>query len=62
MIVSDKIADHFNDRVLWLGLTYSAHPVACAAGLEVLKIYEDEGLIDNAAADGALYRPAGGTI
>ena len=52
LIVTDKIADHFNDKVLWLGLTYSAHPVACAAGLEVLKIYEDENLIDNAAAMG----------
>ncbi len=52
LIVTDKIADHFNDRVLWLGLTYSAHPVACAAAVEVLKIYEDEDLIENAAAMG----------
>src|ERR1700761_2888472 len=52
LIVTDKIADHFNDRVLWLGLTYSAHPVACAAGVEVLKIYEDEHLIENCAAMG----------
>ena len=35
LIVTDKIADHFNDRTLMLGLTYSAHPVACAAGVEV---------------------------
>jgi taurine---2-oxoglutarate transaminase len=52
LIVTRTIAEHFNDRVLWLGLTYSAHPVACAAGLEVMKIYEDEGLIANAAAMG----------
>ncbi|MBS1564086.1 MAG: aminotransferase class III-fold pyridoxal phosphate-dependent enzyme [Bacteroidetes bacterium] len=52
LIVTDKIAEHFNDRVLWLGLTYSAHPVACAAGVEVLKIYEDEHLIENARAMG----------
>jgi len=48
LIVTDTIADYFNDRVLWLGLTYSAHPVTCAAGVEVLKIYEDEHLIENA--------------
>src|SRR5476651_2154750 len=53
LIVSDKIAAHYDDKVLMLGLTYSAHPVTCAAGVEVLKIYEDENLIENAAAMGA---------
>jgi len=48
LIVSDGIAAHFDDKVLWLGLTYSAHPVSCAAALEVLKIYEDEDLLANA--------------
>ena len=52
LIVSDKIAAHYDDNVLWLGLTYSAHPVSLAASLEVLKIYEDENLIENAAAMG----------
>jgi len=49
LIVSDQIAAHFDERTLWLGLTYSAHPVCCAAGVEVLKIYEDEHLLENAA-------------
>ena len=53
LILNDKIAKHFDDHVLWLGLTYSAHPVCCAAAVEVLQIYEDEGLIENAAAMGA---------
>ena len=52
LIIFDKIAEQYNDNVLYLGLTYSAHPVSCAAGLEVLKIYEDEDLISNAAAMG----------
>jgi len=52
LIVNDKIASHFDNEILWLGLTYSAHPVCCAAGIEVLKIYEDENLIENAAAMG----------
>jgi len=47
LIVSDKIAAYYDDKPLMLGLTYSAHPVACAAGVEVLKIYEDENLIEN---------------
>ena len=50
--VSNKIASKFDDTMLALGLTYSAHPVACAAALETLKIYEDECLIENAAAMG----------
>lgn len=53
LMVSGKIASYFDDKVLWLGLTYSAHPVCCAAGAEVLQIYEDEHLIENAAVMGA---------
>lgn len=52
LIVSDKIAERYNDNMLWLGLTYSAHPVSCAAALEVLKIYEEDNLINNAAVMG----------
>lgn len=52
LIVSDKIAERYDDNVLWLGLTYSAHPVSLAASLEVLKIYEDENMIGNAAVMG----------
>ena len=52
LMVSDKIASKYDDAVLPLGLTYSAHPVSCAAALETLKIYEDEKLIENAAAMG----------
>jgi taurine--2-oxoglutarate transaminase len=52
LIVSEKIASHFDDRVLWLGLTYSAHPVSLAAALEVLKIYEDDNLFENAVKMG----------
>ena len=52
LMVSDKIATKFDDTVLALGLTYSAHPVSCAAALETLKIYEDDHLIENAAAMG----------
>src|SRR4029079_2358790 len=52
LMVSDKITSGFDDTTLPLGLTYSAHPVCCAAALEVLKIYEDEGLFENAVAIG----------
>ena len=48
LMVSDKIAAKYDDSMLPLGLTYSAHPVCCAAALEMLKIYEDDNLIANA--------------
>jgi taurine--2-oxoglutarate transaminase len=48
LMVSEKIASKYDDQVLPLGLTYSAHPVSCAAALETLKIYEDDDLISNA--------------
>jgi taurine--2-oxoglutarate transaminase len=51
-MVSDKIAAKYDDQVLPLGLTYSAHPVSIAAALETLQIYEDDHLIENAAEMG----------
>ena len=50
LMVSDKIAAKYDDTVLSLGLTYSAHPVSCAAALETIKIYEDDRLIENCVA------------
>lgn len=52
LIVSDTIERHFDDHVLWLGLTYSAHPVGCAAALETLQVYETDDLITNAHSMG----------
>ena len=52
LMVSDKIAANYDDTMLALGLTYSAHPVCCAAAIEMLKIYEDENLIEGARATG----------
>ncbi len=47
VIVSDTIAHHFDDKALPLGLTYSAHPLSCAAAIAVIDIYESDGLFDN---------------
>jgi taurine---2-oxoglutarate transaminase len=52
LMVSEKIASKFDDVYLSIGLTYSAHPVCCAAALEVLKIYEEDDLIANCLAMG----------
>lgn len=49
VIVHERVARHFDERVLACGLTYYAHPTGCAAALETLKVYEDEGMYANAA-------------
>jgi taurine--2-oxoglutarate transaminase len=52
VIVTASIANYFEDKMLWCGLTYSGHPLACAAGVATLEVYEEDGLIDNAAKVG----------
>lgn len=47
-VVTNTIAKAFDDKGLAIGLTYSAHAVSCAAGLENLKIMEEENMVANA--------------
>ncbi|MCF6466164.1 aspartate aminotransferase family protein [Clostridium sp. Cult2] len=47
VIVSKEIAEYFDDNVLWCGLTYSGHPMGCAAALATIDVYKDEKLIEN---------------
>ena len=48
------IADAFRDKMFPGGLTYSSHPVACAAALATIAVYEEDRLIDRARERGAL--------
>jgi taurine--2-oxoglutarate transaminase len=48
LMVSDKIAAKFENTPMMIGLTYNAHPVALAASLAVINIYESDKLIENA--------------
>jgi taurine--2-oxoglutarate transaminase len=52
VIVSDAIAKYFETNMLWGGLTYSGHPVSCAAAVANLRIYEEEKIFDNVAERG----------
>lgn len=56
VIVHERVAKHFDDHVLACGLTYYAHPTACAAALETMKIYDDERLFERAARLGPVLR------
>jgi taurine--2-oxoglutarate transaminase len=37
---------YFDEHVFWGGLTYNSHPLACAAALATISVYEEDGLID----------------
>lgn len=50
--VSGKIAAYFDHQLLETGLTYSGHPLACAAGIAALQAYEDEKLFERVARQG----------
>jgi taurine---2-oxoglutarate transaminase len=43
------IAEAFETRMFYGGLTYSSHPVSLAAALATIQVYEDDDLIGNAA-------------
>jgi taurine--2-oxoglutarate transaminase len=45
VVVNEKIANYFEDHMLESGLTYSGHPLACAAGVAAMDAYESENLI-----------------
>lgn len=48
VVVSDAIAQHFDDKYLYMGLTYSSHPMSCAAGVAAINVYKEEHIIENA--------------
>jgi len=54
VIVDEPIAKHFDANVLWAGLTYAGHPLACAAGVATVNAYRDERLIERSAKMGEL--------
>jgi taurine--2-oxoglutarate transaminase len=50
------IADHFDKNVFYGGLTYNSHPLACAAALATIAVYEEDQLMENAQRMGRLMR------
>jgi len=44
------VAERFDSMMFSGGLTYSSHPVSLAAALATIRVYEEDGLIEHAAA------------
>ncbi len=54
--VSKQVAEYFDDHLLSCGLTYSGHPLACAAGVACVNYYEEAHILDNVNAVGAVLK------
>ena len=54
VVVSKKIAEFFDDHLLSCGLTYSGHPLACAAGVACVNYYKDADILTNVNKSGAV--------
>src|SRR5438270_3413848 len=53
VIVSREIAEYFETNMWWGGLTYSGHPVSCAAAVANLAVYEEDQIFENVERQGA---------
>jgi taurine--2-oxoglutarate transaminase len=47
--MSREIASYFDQQVYFGGLTYSSHPVSCAAAIAAINVLRDDDLVGNAA-------------
>ena len=54
VVVSKKIAEYFDDHLLSCGLTYSGHPLACAAGVACLNYYKEVNILENVNKSGKI--------
>ena len=50
------IAEAFETKMFYGGLTYSSHPVSLAAALATIGVYEEDGLIERSARMGEVMR------
>jgi taurine--2-oxoglutarate transaminase len=48
VVINEAICATFNDRVYPGGLTYSGHPLACAAAVATIEAMQDERIVENA--------------
>jgi len=46
VVISERIASHFDTLAFPGGLTYSGHPLACAAGVATFEVFERDGILE----------------
>jgi len=47
VVISDRIAETFRERPYPGGLTYSGHPIACAAAVASIGVFKEEGVLEH---------------
>ena len=56
MVVRKPIADWVRDKMFAGGLTYSGHPLACASAVASIEAFQEEGIVEQSAATGEVFR------
>lgn len=56
VVVSKPIAEYFDDHLLSCGLTYSGHPLGCAAGVACVNYYEEANILEHVVEVGAVLK------
>jgi taurine--2-oxoglutarate transaminase len=56
MAIREPIAEWVRTRPFAGGLTYSGHPLACAAAVASIEAFRDEGIVEQSAANGEYLR------
>ncbi|MEU7765730.1 aspartate aminotransferase family protein [Nocardia sp. NPDC049190] len=53
VLIAEKIAERYDHTVYPGGLTYAGHPLACAAGVASIEVFERDGILDHVRSVGA---------
>jgi taurine---2-oxoglutarate transaminase len=54
MVIREPLAEWVQDKYFAGGLTYSGHVLACAAAIASIEAFQEEGIVENAAAMGEM--------
>jgi len=56
MTIGPKLEEFVRSRFFAGGLTYSGHPLACASAVASIEAFQEESIVENAAAMGDVFR------